>query len=148
MCFHKSSIWHTWLGCVPSLHGCGWPFCLGLCFLNLLNCLHHWLHQPFFFLLVSSTHCFPWFFILEHLFFSCLTCCNINIHHIHICNDYLYLSNRLNLYYYHKFPMKHLLHFIKLWTTMILCSNQKCDMHMKMFYVVFDFVVLPLWLPL
>jgi hypothetical protein len=117
MCVDKSSIWHTWLGCVPSLHGCGWPFYLGLCFLNLLNGFHHWLLQSFFFLPISNTLCFSWFSILEHLFLSYFTSCgNINIHHIHICNDYLCLSNRLNLWSYHRFPMKHFIYLNKLWT--------------------------------
>jgi hypothetical protein len=49
------------------------------------------------------------------LFFNCLiSFCNINIHHTHICNDYLCPSNRLNIYYCHKFPMKHLLHLNKI----------------------------------
>ncbi len=117
MCFYRNNIWHTQLGCVPSFHGCGRPFCLGLCFLNLLNCLHHWLLQLFFILLISSTLCFPWFSIFEHLFFGCLTsCCNINIHHIHIYSDCFYFSNRLNFCYCHRFPMKHFLHLSKLWT--------------------------------
>jgi hypothetical protein len=57
------------------------------------------------------------------VFFSCLTsCCNINNHHIHICSDYLCLSNRLNFCYCHIFPLKHLLHFSKLWMLpIILC---------------------------
>ncbi len=81
-CFHKSSIWHTSLGCVPSLHGCRWFLCLGLCFLNLLNCLHHWFLQPFLFLLINNTFYFSWLFILEHMFFSYFTSCGkINIHH-------------------------------------------------------------------
>ncbi len=110
MCGHRSSIWHTWPGCVPSFHGCGWPLCLGLCFLNLLNCLHHWLLQPLFFFLINNIFCISWLSILEHMFFSYFTSCgNINIHHIHICNDYMCLNNKLNLYYYHIFPMKHFL---------------------------------------
>ncbi len=128
LCFHKSNIWHTWPGCDPSLHGCGWPFFLGLCFLNLLNCLHHWFFQMFFFLQVNYTLCFSWFSILEHLFFTYFTSCgNINIHHIHICNDYLCLNNKLNLCYYHMFPMKHLLHFNKLWTVYHFMSIQTID---------------------
>ncbi len=62
------------------------------------------------------------------MFFSCLTsCCNINIHHFHICNDCLYFSNRLNLCYCHKFPMKHLLHFNKLWMVYHFMSIQTID---------------------
>jgi hypothetical protein len=49
------------------------------------------------------------------LFFSFLTCCNINIHHIHICHNYLCVNNKLNFYYYHRFPMKHFMHLSKLW---------------------------------
>jgi len=41
-------------------------------FLNLLNCLHHRLLEPLFFLLVNDTLCFYWLFILEHLFFNTL----------------------------------------------------------------------------
>ncbi len=120
-----SNIWHTRPSCVPSLHGCGWPFCLGQCFLNLLDCLHHWFFQSFFFLLVNNIFCFLWLSILEHLFFSCLTsCCNINIHHIHIYSDCLCHNNRLNFYYCHKFPMKHLLHLNKLWTVYHFMSIQ------------------------
>ncbi len=97
LCLHMNSIWHTRPSCVPSLHRCGWPFCLGLCFLNLLNYLHHWFFQLFLFLLITNIICFHWLSIFEHLFFSCYTsCCNINIHHIHICNDCLCLNNRLN----------------------------------------------------
>jgi len=104
------------------LHGCGWPFNLGLCFLNLLKCLHHWLFQPFFFLPINNSLCFSWFSILEHFFFNYFTYCGIiNTHHIHNCNDYLCLSNKLNLYYCHKFPMKHFLHLSKLWTISHLC---------------------------
>ncbi len=100
-------------------------FCLSLCFLKPLNYLHHWLFQPFFFLLVSNTLCFPWLSILEHLFFSCPTsCCNINIHHIDICNDCLYLTNRLNFNYCHKFPMKYLLHLSKFWIVCHFMSIQ------------------------
>ncbi len=128
LCFHRSIIWHTLLGGVPSLHGCGWPFCLGLCFLNLLNCLHHWLFQPFFFLLVNNTLCFLWFSILEHMFFNCLTsCCDINIHHIHFFNDCLYFNNRLNFCCCYTFPMKHLLHLIKLWKFCHFMSIQTID---------------------
>jgi hypothetical protein len=72
MCCHRSNIWHTWPSCVPSFHGCGWPFCLGLCFLIFLSYLHHWILQLFFFLLVNSTFCFPWLSILEHMFFNYL----------------------------------------------------------------------------
>ncbi len=58
-------------------------------------------------------------FLGSLLFFSYyISCGNINIHHIHIYNDYLCLSNRLNLYYYHLFPMKHVLHLNKL---VIIC---------------------------
>jgi hypothetical protein len=62
------------------------------------------------------------------VFFSYLTsCCNINIHHIHIYNDYLCLSNKLNVNYCHKFPMKHLLHVSKLWTVCHSMSIQTID---------------------
>ncbi len=40
LCFHKSSIWHTRPGCVPSFHGCGWPFylvCVFWIYLNISN---------------------------------------------------------------------------------------------------------------
>ncbi len=122
---HRNSISHTQPSCVPSLHGCGWPFCIGLCFLNLLNCLHHWLLQPLFFFLVNNIFCFSWFFILEHMFFNYFTYHgNINIHHIHIHNECLCLNNKLNLYYYHKFPMKHFMHLNKLWTICHFMSIQ------------------------
>ncbi len=62
--------WHTWPGCDPFLHGCGWPFCLGLCILNLLNYLHHWFLQSLFFLLINNTLSFSWFSILKHMFFN------------------------------------------------------------------------------
>jgi hypothetical protein len=59
------------------------------------------------------------------LFFSYFTSCgNINIHHIHICSDCLCLSNKLNLYYYHIFPMKHLIHLSKLSTIYHFMSIQ------------------------
>jgi hypothetical protein len=59
------------------------------------------------------------------MFFNYLTsCCNINIHHIHVCSDFLCLNNRLNLYYCHKFPMKHLLHLSKLWIVYHFMSIQ------------------------
>jgi hypothetical protein len=65
--------------------------------------------------LISNIFFFPWFSVLEHMFFNYFTSCgNINIHHIHICNDCLCL-NKSNFYYCHRFPMKHLLHFNKLW---------------------------------
>jgi hypothetical protein len=87
-----------------------------------LNCLHHWFFQLLLFLLINNTFCFPWFLILEHLFFTYFTSCgNIKIHHIHICSDCLCFSNKLNLCYCHKFPMKHLLHFSKLWIIYHLC---------------------------
>ncbi len=140
LCFHRSSIWHTWPSCVPSLHGCGWPFCLGLCFLNLLNCFHHWLFQLFFFLLINITLWFSWLYIFEHMFFSYFTSCgNINIHHIHICSDCLCFNNQLNLCYYHKFPMKHLLHFSKLWTIYhfmsIQTTNVACIWRLLMWFL-------------
>ncbi len=103
----------------------GWPFNLGLCFLNLLNCLRHRLLQPFFFFLVSNTFCFSWLSILEHLFLNYFTSCgNINIHHIHIQNACLCFSNRLNLYYSDIFPMEHFLHLSKLWTIYHFMSIQ------------------------
>ncbi len=80
------------------LDGCGWPFNLGLCFLNLLNYLRHRLFQLLFFLQVNNTFCFSWLSILEQLFFNYFTSCgNINIHHIHIRNECLCFSKRLNL---------------------------------------------------
>jgi len=61
-------------------------------------------------------------------FFSCLTsCCNINIHHIHICSDCLYFNNKLNFYYCHKFPMKYFLHLSKLRTICYCMSIQTID---------------------
>jgi hypothetical protein len=101
---------------------------LGLWFLNQWNCLHRWLLQSFFSLPIYNIYCFPWLFILEHMLFSCLTsCCNINIHHIHICSDYLCFSNKLNLCYCHKFPMKQFLHFNELWTIYHFMSIQSID---------------------
>ncbi len=150
LCVHNSNIWHTWLGCVPSLHGCGWPLCLGLCFLNLLNCLHHWLLQLFFFLPVNNIFCFSWLSILEHLLFSYFTSCgNINIHHIHIHNDSLCFNNKLNLYYCHRFPMKHFLHLNKLLTIYHFMSIQTIDVTCiwKCFSCFFDLVMQPMWLP-
>ncbi len=77
---------------------------------------------------ISSILCFSWLSILEHLFFSYFTYCgNINIHHIHIYSDCLCLSNRLNLYHYHRFPMKHLLQINKLWTIYHFMSIQTTD---------------------
>ncbi len=62
------------------------------------------------------------------MFFSYFTSCgSINIHHIHIHNDYLCLSNKLNLCYYHRFPMKHFLHLNKLWTSSHFMSIQTTD---------------------
>jgi hypothetical protein len=72
------------------------------------------------------------------LFFVYLTFyCNINIHHIHICSGRLYLSNRLNLCYCHRFPMKHLMHFSNLRTSFYVQSNHKCGKHMNMSSMVF-----------
>jgi hypothetical protein len=85
------------------------------------------------------------------MFFNYFTSCgNINIPCIHIHNDCLCLSNRLNLYYCHIFPMKRFLHLNKLWTIYHFMSIQTTDvtMHMKMSFMFFDLVVLPLWLPL
>jgi hypothetical protein len=47
--------------------------------------------------------------------------------HIHISNNCLCFNNRLNLYYYHKFPMKHLLHLNKLRTICHFMSIQTID---------------------
>jgi hypothetical protein len=59
------------------------------------------------------------------MFFRYFTSCgDINIHHIHICNDCLCFNNKLNLYYYHIFPMKHLLYLNKLWTIYHFMSIQ------------------------
>jgi hypothetical protein len=51
-----------------------------MCFLNLLNCLHHWLLQPFFFLPFSNTLYFLWlgrctneWLILVTFYFFCNT---------------------------------------------------------------------------
>jgi hypothetical protein len=82
----------------------------------------------FLFLLINNNFYFLWLFILEHLFFSYFTSCgNINIHHIHIYSDCLGLSNMLNLCYYHRFPMNHLLHLNKLWTIYHFMSIQTID---------------------
>jgi hypothetical protein len=43
-------------------------------------------------------------------------------------NDYLCLSNRLNLYYCHKLPMKHFLHLSKLWKIYHFMSIQNIDL--------------------
>ncbi len=85
------------------------------------------------------------------MFFNCFTsCCSITIHHIHIYSDCLCLNYRLNFYYYHKFPMRLLLHLNKLWIVyhFYVHSNHRCGMYMKMSFVVFDLVVLLFWLPL
>ncbi len=59
------------------------------------------------------------------MFFSYfISCGNINIHHIYIRNDYLCLNNKLNLYYCHRFRMKHFLHLNKLWTICHFMSIQ------------------------
>ncbi len=82
----------------------------------------------FLFLPICNNFYFFWFFILEHLFFSYFTSYgNINIHHIHICSDCLGLNNMLNLCYYHRSPMNHLLHFNKLWTIYHFMSIQTID---------------------
>jgi hypothetical protein len=61
------------------------------------------------------------------LFFSYFTSSdNSNTHHIHICNDCLCL-NKLNLYYCHKFLMKHFLPLNKLWTICHFMSIQTID---------------------
>ncbi len=118
-----SNIWNIQPSCVPFLHGCGWPFCLGLCSLNLLNYLHHWLFQPVFFLPINNIFCFSWLSILEHLFFNYFTSCgNINIHHIHIHSDCLCFSNRFEL-----LLLSHFLHFNKLWTICHFMSIQTID---------------------
>ncbi len=80
---------------------------------------------------IKNALCFSWLFILQHMFFSYfISCGNINIHHIHIRNDYLSLSNRLNLCYCDRFPMKHFLHLNKLWTIYhfmsIQTTNETC----------------------
>ncbi len=107
--------------------------------LLLLNCLHHCLFQMFFFLQISSTIYFPWLFILEHLFFNCLiSCCNINIHHIHICSDYLCHNNKLNLYYETSFAFQQTVDNLSFYVDL----NHRCGMHMKMSYVVFDLVAI------
>ncbi len=81
-----------------------------------------------FFLPISNILYFSWLFILEHLFSNYFNSCgNINIHHIHIHNDCLYFNNRLNLSYYHRFPMKHFLHLCKLWTIYHIISIQTID---------------------
>ncbi len=121
--FHKSNIWHILSGCVLSLHGCEWPFCLGL-----LNCVNHWLFQLLFFLPIRNIICFLWLSILEHTFFNYVTSCgNINIHHIHICNECLCFNNWLILCYYQNFPMKHFLHLSNLWTICHFRSIQTRD---------------------
>ncbi len=91
----------------------------------MFNCLQHWFFQPLFFFPINNILCFPWLSILEHMFLNCLiSCCNINIHHIHIYTDCFYLSNRLNFCYCHRFSMKHLLHLNKLWTVYHFMSIQ------------------------
>ncbi len=116
MCFHKSNILHTRLGCVPSLHGCGSLLSWSV-FSKSIKLFPPLTYSTILFILVNNTFCFSWLSILKHLFFSYFTSCgDINIHHIHICNDYLCLNNNLNLCYWHKFPMKHFMHFNKFWT--------------------------------
>jgi len=91
-------------------------------FVKLSPPFHHWLFQPFFFLPINNILCFPWLSILEHLFFSCFTsCCNINIHHIHICSAYLCLNNRLNLYYCDIFPWNIFCILVNFRQSIILC---------------------------
>ncbi len=76
----------------------------GFVVFELLNCLHHRLLKALFFFLVTNIICFSWLSILEHLFFGYFNSCgNINIHHIHIYNECLCLSNKLNLCYCHRF---------------------------------------------
>jgi hypothetical protein len=105
---------------------------LGLCFLNLLNSLHHWFLQPFFFPLINNTLLFSWFSILEHLLFSYFIFCgNINIHHIYICNDCLCISNKLNYLITIDFPWNifcisinklwTICHFMSIQTTYVAC---------------------------
>ncbi len=114
-----------------------------------MSYFHHLLLQLLFFLLVNNTMCFSWLSILEHLFFSYFTSCgNINIHHIHIHNDCLCLNNMLNLYYCHRFPMKHFLYPIKLWTICHFMSIQTIDVTCIWWCLLcfFDLVVMALWL--
>jgi hypothetical protein len=57
--------------------------------------------------------------------------------------------NRLNLYYYHKFSMKHYMHLNKLWTICHFMSIQTTYVTCiwRCLFVFFDLVVLLVWLP-
>jgi uncharacterized membrane protein len=59
------------------------------------------------------------------------------------------LKNKLNFCYYHNFPMKHFLHFSKLWIICHLMSIQTTNVAFiwRCFLWFFYLVVLPLWLP-
>jgi hypothetical protein len=115
-----------------------------------LNYFHHWLFQWLFFLPINNVFCFSWLSILEHLFFNYFTSYgNINIHHIHIHNDCLCFNNKLNLCYYHRFPMQHFLHLSKLWTIYHFMSIQTTNVTCiwRCLLCFFNLVVLPLCLP-
>ncbi len=118
---------HTRPSCVPSLHGCGWPLCLGLCFWIC------WIISTIAFFNRSSFSqsvtffAFPGFLSMNTyssvvlLLVVTLTSTTFTFVMI-IC-----LNNRLNFCYHHKFPLKHLLHLSKLWTICHFMSIQTID---------------------
>jgi len=84
-------------------------------------------HQffSFSFFLVCNNFVFPWFSILEHLFFYDLILgSNIYIHYIHLWSDCFYINYWFSIWSWCIFPLKHIIHFCKFWTICHLVSIQ------------------------
>jgi len=84
------------------------------------------------------------------MFFNCLTSCyNINIHHVHICSDYLYPTIGWTFANVTNIPWNIFYNLVNFKHSVILCPFKPHMWHAyENVFVVFDSIVLPLWLPL
>jgi len=75
---------------------------------------------------LDEFYCYAlWVNIFTSTMIVCVSCSLGEYIYIH--NDCLCFSNKLNCCYYHRFPMKHFLHFSKLWTICHFMSIQTID---------------------
>jgi len=131
--YRRCNIKHSQPHCVPSLYWwCRRSFINSLCFLQLLNCLYHYLLRFMLLFLIYNIFILPWFFLLEYLLFCDFAYCNnIHIYYIHIYSDCLNLDYRFPLWAWCIFPLEHFWHLYKLGTIchFITPLNHKCGKH-------------------
>ncbi len=149
MSVQMNSIWHTQPGCVPSLHGCGWPFCLGLYFWIC------WIASTIDYFNYSSFSQLATFFaFLGSL--SLNTCYSITLLLMVTLTSTTFASTMIvcvsttcwTFVIITKFLWNIFCILANFGRSVIFHSNHRCDIHMKVSCVLFDLVVPPLWLSL